>query len=292
MNDGLIRVGVSGWTHAPWRRVFYPAGLPQHQELRYAASQFRAIEVNATFYGPQRPETFTGWTEQVAPDFVFAVKAPRSITHVQRLRDIERPLASFFASGLLRLGLHLGPVLWQFPSNFRYDPERMDAFLRLLPRTAAEAADRGGKHADRFRAPSWWQPDVNRRLRHAVEIRHESFRCPGFIASLRAHNVALVCADSVAWPRLMDVTADFIYCRMHGSEEICASGYDNDALERWASRFRAWASGDEPADAERIGPKAHRRKRDVFVFFDNDLKVRAPANAMELIRRLRRPPPA
>jgi uncharacterized protein YecE (DUF72 family) len=284
---GIVRIGISGWTYAPWRGVFYPKGLKREHELEYAASQFRTIEINGTFYGLQRPDAFASWGDQVPADFVFSVKAPRFITHIHRLRDIEVPLANFLASGLLRLGIHLGPLLWQLPPNFRFDPERLEPFLRMLPHDTEAAAGLARKHDDRLRGPAWLDAGTNRRLRHAIEVRHDSFRCRAFIDLLRDHDVALVCADSVAWPRLMDVTSDFVYCRLHGSQELYASGYDNEALDAWAHRIRAWTAGEEAPDGDRVGVKARRRKRDVLVFFDNDMKARAPANALELIRRLR-----
>ena len=287
MSAGIIRVGVAGWTYAPWRGVFYPKGVKREQELAYAASQLRSIEINNTFYGMQRPEAFASWAEQVPAEFVFAVKAPRYITHILRLRDPQVALANFLASGVLRLGLHLGPILWQLPPNFPFDADRIAPFLKMLPHDTGHAAGLAREHDDKLRAPAWLEVDIRRPLRHALEIRHESFRCRAFIDLLREHNVALVCADSVKWPRLMDVTADFVYCRLHGSQELYASGYDNAALDEWGRRIRAWAAGEEPADAERVDGRARPRKRDVFVFFDNDKKVRAPANAMELIRRLR-----
>ena len=287
LSTGIIRVGISGWTYAPWRGVFYPKDVKREQELTYAASQVCTIEINGTFYGMQHPEAFGSWAEQVPANFVFAVKGPRYITHMLRLRDPLVPLANFFASGLLRLGPQLGPILWQFPPNFRFDPDRITPFLKLLPHDTGHASALARKHDDKLRAPAWLDVDIRRPLRHAFEIRHESFRCQAFIDLLRAHDVALVCADSVAWPCLMDVTSDFIYCRLHGSQELYSSGYDNAALDVWARRIKAWARGDEPADAIRVGGKARSRKRDVFVFFDNDRKVRAPANAMELVRRLR-----
>ncbi len=227
MTSGIIRVGIAGWTYEPWRGVFYPKGLKREQELEYAASQFRAIEINGTFYGMQKPASFAHWADQVPADFVFSVKAPRYITHILRLRDPLVPLANFIASGLLRLDLHLGPILWQFPPNFRFDHGRIEPFLRLLPQDTEAAAKLGTKHDGKLHAPAWLEVNSKRPLRHAFEIRHESFRCEAFIELLRAHNVALVCADSVQWPRLMDVTADFVYCRLHGSEELYASGYDN-----------------------------------------------------------------
>ena len=287
MNAGAIRVGTSGWIYAPWRGVFYPTEVRREQELAYAASRLRAIEINGTFYGMQTPDAFGSWAEQVPMDFVFAVKGPRYITHMLRLQDPQVALANFLASGLLRLGVHLGPILWQFPRNFRFDPPRVASFLKMLPHDTGHAAALGSKHDNKLRAPAWLDVDIRRPMRHAFEVRHESFRCQAFIDLLRANNVALVCADTVARTRLMDITSDFVYCRLLGSQEHYASGYDNAALDEWGQRIKAWAGGYEPEDAERVGSKARLRKRDVFVFFDNDKKVRAPANALELIRRLR-----
>ena len=287
MSAGIVRVGISGWTYAPWRGVFYPKGLKREAELAYAASHVRSIEINGTFYGMQRPEAFEGWAQQVPVDFMFAVKGPRYITHILRLKDPQVALANFIASGLLRLGVHLGPILWQFPPNFRFDEARVETFLKLLPHDTGAAAALGRKHDNKLRARPYLESDARRAMRHAFEVRHDSFRCAAFIDLLRTYDVALVCADSVAWPRLMDLTSDFVYCRLHGAEELYASGYDNAALDVWAARIRAWAHGSEPEDAERVSGKARPRKRDVFVYFDNDKKVRAPANAMELIRRLR-----
>ncbi|WP_428486472.1 DUF72 domain-containing protein [Rhodopila sp.] len=287
MTSGIIRIGISGWTYAPWRGGFYPRGLKREHELAYAASRFRAIEVNATFYGPQRPDTFANWADQVPANFVFTIKAPRFITHVRRLQDAEAPIASFIASGLLRLDIHLGPILWQLPANFRFDPVRLEPFLRLLPHDTKAAAELGRRYDTRSRAAEWLEVTSGRPLRHALESRHESFRSPDCIALLRAHDVALVCGHSVKWPRLRDLTSDFAYCRLQGSKELDANGYDNAALDELACRIKAWAAGEEAPEASRTGGVAHPRKRDVFVLFDNDLRVRAPANAMELIRRLR-----
>ncbi|MDR3538419.1 MAG: DUF72 domain-containing protein [Acetobacteraceae bacterium] len=269
--------------------MFYPKGLTQKRELEYAAQQFPSIEINGTFYGMQRPDSFAAWASQVPDDFVFAVKAPRFITHIRRLREIEAPLGNFIASGLLRLGSRLGPVLWQFPPQMRFSRERFEPFLAMLPHDTAEAVRLGEKHDSRLKAPAWLEVDRRRPIRHAVEIRHDSFRDPTFIALLRAHDVALVCADTVEWPRLMDVTSDFVYCRLHGSEELYASGYDDAALDAWATRVVAWARGGEPDDAERVGGAARRRRRrDVFLYFDNDMKVRAPTDARALEARVAR----
>jgi uncharacterized protein YecE (DUF72 family) len=283
---GDVRIGISGWTYAPWRGVFYPKGLPQKRELEYAAQQFRSIEINGTFYGMQRPDAFAAWAAQVPDDFVFAVKGPRFITHMKRLNQTEAPLANFIASGLLRLGSKLGPVLWQFPPNFRFDAERIEDFLKLLPHDTGSAASLGRNHDNRLKAPAWLKVEQQQQLRHAFEIRHDSFRDRAFVDLLRRYDVALVCADTVDWPLLMDVTSDFVYCRLHGSEELYASGYDDAALETWARRIAAWARGSEPDDAELVGPKARRQPRDVFVYFDNDQKVRAPVDAKALAERV------
>ncbi len=285
---GTIRIGLSGWTYARWRGVFYPKGLPHRQELAYAARRFRSIEINGTFYGLQRPEAFGRWRDETPDGFVFAVKGPRYITHMLKLRNVETPLANFLASGLLRLGPKLGPILWQFPVRMTFDPERFESFLAMLPRDTRQAAALARRHDARLSGRDWLDSDVEKPMRHAVEIRSKSFCTPAFIDLLRRYETALVCADTVEWPLLMDLAADFVYCRLHGSEELYASGYDDQALDRWASRVRAWVAGGEPDDAKRILPPTHPhpKGRDVFVFFDNDAKVRAPADAAGLAERL------
>jgi len=283
---GTVRIGISGWTYPPWRGVFYPKGLTQKCELEYATRQFSSLEINGTFYGMQRPDAFADWAERAPDGFVFAVKAPRYITHMRRLQDVATPLANFIASGLLRLGPKLGPILWQFPPSFRFDAERIETFLKLLPHDTEAAAEFGRRHDGRLKAPAWLKVDAARPMRHAFEIRHESFHEHAFIDLLRRYDVALVCADTVEWPRLMDVTSDFVYCRLHGSEELYASGYDAKSLDRWADRVAAWAKGEEPANAERVNGAARQRKRDVFVYFDNDIKVRAPFDAKALSERV------
>ena len=285
---GVIRVGISGWRYPGWRGVFYPNSLAQKNELAYAASKFGSIEINGTFYSLQRPERFAAWFDATPDDFTFALKGPRFITHMKKLRDVRTPLANFFASGPLRLGKKLGPILWQLPPNFAFDPERIAAFFELLPRDTEAASHLARRHDRKLKGRAWLKLDQPRALRYAIEIRHESFRNAEFITLLRKFDVALACADSVEWPMLMDVTSDFIYCRLHGSEVLYASGYDDDALEIWARRALAWASGREPEDAQRAigapGPK--RVRRDVFIYFDNDAKVRAPVDAQNLQAKL------
>lgn len=285
---GKVRIGISGWRYIPWRGVFYPEKLTQKKELAYASSIFRSIEINGTFYSLQRPEYFEAWAGETPDDFVFSVKAPRFITHIRRLRDAKTPLANFLASGIFRLGPKLGPILWQLPPNFKYDPARLEEFLKLLPHDTESAAALSKKHDKWMKGRAAMKPDAIRPLRHAIEIRHTTFATPEFIEMLRSYNVAVVCADTVEWPRMMDVTSDFMYCRLHGSEILYASGYTSEALDQWSGRVCSWARGGEPDDAERVVKSCGAKlpTRDVFVYFDNDVKVRAPFDAKSLTERV------
>ena len=252
---GSVRIGIAGWTYPPWRGVFYPKKLGQKNELAFASRAFHSIEINGTFYSLQRPENFAAWSDATPDDFVFAVKGPQFITHIKRLGDARAPLANFFASGLLRLGKKLGPILWQLPPNFKFDAKRIDTFFKMLPHDSKGAVGLARRHDKRVNGRSWLKTDADRPLRHAMEIRNPSFAVPEFIELLREHDVALVCGDSVEWPRLMDLTSDFVYCRLHGSEELYANGYDANSLDTWAARVAAWARGSEPANAERVSAK-------------------------------------
>ena len=284
---GDVRIGVSGWTYSPWRGAFYPKGLPQKRELAYAAAQFNALEINGTFYGMQVPQNFANWAAATPDDFVFAVKGPRFLTHMLQLTRAETPLANFFASGPLALGHKLGPILWQFPERFVFNRDRLVQFFELLPRTHRAAAALGERHDHRLRAPAHLDVADDLPLRHAIEIRSESFRDPAFIELLRRHDIALVCADTVDWPLLMDLTADFVYCRLHGSTELYQSRYSEAELDRWAARLEAWATGAVMTDGNFIVPPgSDARPRDVFVFFDNTDKLQAPDNARSLMQRL------
>jgi uncharacterized protein YecE (DUF72 family) len=286
---GTVRIGISGWTYAPWRGNFYPPGLLQADELSYASRQVDTIEINGTFYGLQRPDAFARWYDETPERFVFAVKGPRFITHIRRLREIETPLANFFASGVLRLAEKLGPVLWQFPPSFRFSAERLDHFFSLLPRDSDAGAALAEHHSEWLAERAWTKTAQRRELRHAIEIRHQSFLEPAFVELLRRHRVALVFADSVGWPYAEDVTADFVYLRLHGSEELYASGYSDEALDHFAARIKLWAAGREPNDVRLISTddaRADQVPRDVFAYFDNDAKVRAPVDARSLRTRL------
>lgn len=284
-----IRIGISGWTYAPWRGSFFPKGLSQKRELAYAAERVRSIEINGTFYSMQRPSSYAFWHDETPEDFVFAVKGPRFITHLKRLKDVLAPTANFFASGVLRLGPKLGPILWQLPPATRFDPERLSQFFDLLPRGTREAAVLARHHDHRLKARAWMRTDADRPIRHALEVRHPSFENAEFISLLRQHEIALVVADTAGkWPLMKDVTADFVYVRLHGDTELYASGYTPEALDRWAEHVSAWSSGDDAAGAKLFAPPLPRRKagRDVYVYFDNDVKTHAPFDAMNLAHRL------
>jgi uncharacterized protein YecE (DUF72 family) len=289
---GRVRIGISGWNYKGWRGKFYPPKLRQKDELAYAASLLPSIEINGTFYGLQRPSSFLTWVEQTPRDFEFAIKGSRYITHMLKLKNVEQALANFFASGPLALGPKLGPFLWQFPPQFAFNADRLEEFFNLLPQTTAAAAELARRHDDRLQGRAFTEPVRHRPLRHAVEIRHESFRSPEFMKLLRRYNIANVVADTVDWPRLMDVTSDFVYCRLHGSEVLYTSGYTDIDLELWATRIASWARGQ---DCDRTHPQNHfactdparpRAARDVYVYFDNDAKVYAPVDAQNLIQKV------
>jgi uncharacterized protein YecE (DUF72 family) len=285
-----VRIGISGWRYEPWRGQFYPGNLPQRRELEYASRVLSTIEINGSFYSLQRPECYSSWYADTPSEFVFAVKGGRFITHMLKLRNVEQALANFLASGLFNLKEKLGPILWQFPPIFKYDRPRLEPFLDMLPYDTRAACALARKRAAWMKGRTRLAIDENRELRHAIEIRHESFLDPSFIELLRAHNVALVIAETAGlWPMVHDITADFVYLRLHGDKELYRSGYSDKALERWARRIRAWSSGAEPDDARKVldrkPPSA--KERDVFCYFDNtDVKLRAPVDAQTLMRKL------
>jgi uncharacterized protein YecE (DUF72 family) len=287
---GNIYIGISGWRYKGWRGAFYPEKLPHRLELEFASQRFNTIELNGSFYSLQRPRSFNQWREQTPQHFVFSIKGSRYITHMLRLRNIEGALANFFAQGLLVFGPKLGPILWQLPPNFNFEPERLEDFFALLPRTLKQAADLARNHDERLKDRSWFDVSQDATLRHAIEIRHESFVNEKFIRLLRRYGIGLVVADTVEWPLLMDVTSNFVYCRLHGSEELYASGYEAKALDIWANRVVAWAQGGEVDNGRKASTRnaPRRKRRDVFVYFDNDMKVRAPFDAEQLSQRVTR----
>ncbi len=266
-----IRVGISGWTYPPWRKTFYPVGLPQKRELAHAANLLRTIEINGSFYALQKPASYRKWFTETPDDFMFSVKGGRFITHMKKLRGVETALANFFASGVLALEHKLGPLLWQLPPVLAFEPDRLTAFFELLPRTTVEAARLAEQHDELMRDRACTHTDADRPLRHVMEIRHDSYRDPAFPALLRAHDIGLVVADTAGkWPYLEEVTADLVYARLHGDAELYVSGYSDSALDAWVAKVRAWAA----------------QGHDVFVYFDNDVKVRAPFDAMSLAEKV------
>jgi uncharacterized protein YecE (DUF72 family) len=283
-----IHLGISGWNYESWRGIFYPDDLPKRQQLTYASRQFNSIEINASFYALQRPDTYHRWYEETPRDFCFALKGSRFITHNKKLQNVETPLANFLASGVLRLKEKLGPIIWQFSPHLTFDTQRRTAFLELLPRNTVEAARLGAKHDGRLHGRSWVHTDQKRRLRHALEVRHESFLVPAFARLARQYGTAIVFSDSADWPYTEELTAGYVYLRLHGSSKTYVSSYTDLALDCWAERIRTWQAAAQPSDALRLTDRQppRRQTRDVYVYFDNDQQGHAPNDARRLAERL------
>ncbi|HVO87271.1 MAG TPA: DUF72 domain-containing protein [Casimicrobiaceae bacterium] len=272
--------------YEPWRGVFYPDKLPQKRQLEYASRALTSIEINGSFYSLQKPESFARWHDETPDDFVFSVKAPKFITHVLKLDRAETPIANFVASGIARLGVKLGAILWQLPPSLRYDPDLIERFLAQLPHDSDEAAALARKHDGKVEGRAALDFVAGRPFRNALEVRNASFRDPSFIALLREYRVAPVVGDTAGrWPYMEDVTADFVYLRLHGDETVYPDGYTQPALERWKQRIDCWRAGGEPEDAVRAGNVAAPRlpSRDIYCYFDNDTKACAPRDAQRLI---------
>lgn len=282
-----LRIGISGWSYKPWKKVFYPADLPADEELDFASRQFNTIELNASFYRLQTPESYRDWRRRTPPGFVFAVKAPRFLTHVKRLKDLQEPFSVFLASGPLELDDKLGPFLWQLPPNFRYERERIEAFMADLPRHGADAVKIARQHAPLSTTKTF----ERQRLRHALEVRHPSFLNEDFIRLAREYGVAVVVSDGARrWPMIHDVTAGFMYLRLHGESKLYGGRYSDRSLADWAAKIDAWRNGTQLPEGTLILPEGApaRKSRDVYVYFDNDTKVDAPFDAHRLIERLDR----
>jgi uncharacterized protein YecE (DUF72 family) len=262
---GTIRVGIGGWTFEPWRGAFYPKGLAQKRELEYASRHLTSIEINGTYYGTQKAESFARWREETPEGFVFALKGPRFATNRRVLAEAGSSIERFFSSGVMNLKEKLGPVNWQFLPTKRYDPADFEAFLKLLPKSIE-----------------------GRKIRHVVEVRHESFRTAEFVELLRAYKTAVVLTDKDAFPQIPDVTSSFVYARLQRASKNKESGYPAQALDLWAQRASTWSKGKVPDGLEPLaGPeKEPPRSRDVFIYFINGFKPKAPAAAMALIERL------
>jgi uncharacterized protein YecE (DUF72 family) len=263
--SGHIRIGIGGWTFAPWRGAFYPDGLPHAKELAYASERLTSIEVNGTFYRSQTPATFRKWASEVPANFVFALKGPRFATNRRVLKEAGDSIKRFLDSGVSELGDHLGPLLWQFAPTKKFDAADFGGFLELLPNTF------GG-----------------RALRHVIEVRHDSFCSDEFMALLRAFAMPAVFTDHARYPNIADLTGDFVYARLQRGKDTVPTAYPPKELDAWAGRLRAWAEGKAPDDLPRIDATATPKAapRDVFAYVIHEGKIRAPAGAMELIARL------
>lgn len=260
----MIRVGIGGWTYEPWRGVFYPKGLAQSRELEHASRAVTSIEINGTYYSTQKPESFRKWAKETPDDFVFSVKAIRFATNRRVLADAGSSVDKFLASGITELGKKLGPILWQFMPTKKFDVEDFGAFLSHLPNTADGL-----------------------KLRHAVEVRHESFVTKEFVALARKHNVAIVLADSAKYPMIADITADFVYARLQQADAKVATGYTSAVIKKWAGLAKTWEGGGEPKDLPVLSAAPKTKKRDVFIYMINGAKERAPAAAMALLKDLK-----
>jgi uncharacterized protein YecE (DUF72 family) len=263
-------IGISGYDYARWRDSFYPPDVPRRSWLAFASRIYNSVELNGTFYSLKSPSIFERWASEVPDDnFVFAIKGGRFITHNLKLRNCATAMGNFFASGVLALGRKTGPFLWQLPASYRFDAERMDTFMRSLPRDSADGEAIACRHDERLRRGALVDAAERVPYRHAFEVRHPSYFCDEFYDILRAHNCAFVIADTAGkFDYAEEVTADFVYVRLHGSSALYASDYTDEELESWARKIRRWTSG--------------RNARDVYVYFDNDAKVHAPHNAMQL----------
>ena len=262
--SGRIYIGVGGWTFAPWRGVCYPEKLTQAKELQYASSKLTSIEINGTYYGSQKPESFRKWAREVPDGFVFSLKGPRFTTNRRVLAEASDSIKHFYNTGVLELGDRLGPVLWQFAPTKKFDGADFGKFLELLPREMD-----------------------GRKLRHVVEVRHASFCVPEFVALLKEFETPVVFAEHETYPAIADVAGDFVYARLQKGNDDIKTCYPPKQLDAWAKRLQLWADGGEPDDLPRVG-KNHAKKapRDVFAYVIHEGKVRAPAGAMELIERV------
>jgi uncharacterized protein YecE (DUF72 family) len=262
--SGAIRIGIGGWTYEPWRGTFYPDKLPQKRELEYASGKLSSIEINGTFYGSQKPETFAKWRDETPDDFIFSLKAPRFATNRSVLAEAGNTIKRFFAGGVMELKDKLGPINWQLLPTKEFDPPDIEAFLKLLPKEIA-----------------------GRPLRHVIEVRHESFRSADFVALAREHGIAVVIAADSSYPQIADITAPFVYVRIMGTKQTAESGYSDAALDLWAERAQAWASGAAIKGLDCVAPQpADGKPRDVYLYVISGHKVRNPAAAMSLLRRL------
>ncbi len=286
-----IRVGISGWTYAPWRGAFYPEGLRRSDELHFASRQFSTIEINGSFYSLQSPSSYAAWYQATPQGFVFSVKGGRYVTHIKRLHDARPALANFFASGIFALREKLGPILWQLPPTFRFEIDRLRAFFELLPRSTAEMEKLAKSHDSFLLGRSLVEAQHDAEPTYAVEVRHPSFLDARYVELLQEFSIASCIADSAGhFPTIENLTGPLVYVRLHGSQELYTSGYTPDELQYWCGRVLNWQRGRDAAEPRTIAvstPRCSHQARPVFVYFDNDAKVHAPFDAREFAERLR-----
>ena len=263
--SGTVRTGIGGWTFDPWEGTFYPEKLAKKRQLEYAAGRLKVIEVNGTYYGSQKPETFAKWASEVPDGFVFSLKASRYSTNRKVLGEAGESIERFLGQGIAELGPHLGPILWQFAPTKKFEPEDFEAFLKLLPGKLDGLS-----------------------LSHVVEVRHDSFKVPEFVALLSKYGVAPVCAEHFDYPMIPDVTADFVYARLQKGSDDLPECYPEKDMAAWAKRLQTWAAGGVPDDLPLIDPDhtPKRTPRDVFAFFIHEGKVNAPQGAMAMQARV------
>jgi uncharacterized protein YecE (DUF72 family) len=283
-----VYIGTSGWSYESWRGPFYPDGLRRGGELEHLARVLDSVEINAAFYRLQKPSDYRRWYEQTPAGFVFALKGSRFITHHKKLLDVGTPIANYFASGVLLLREKLGPIVWQFPERQRFDEGRLAAFLALLPRDTEAAARLAAQHDHRLNGRCWIETDRKRPIRHALEVRHESFVSPRFVRLARDAGVAIVVSHAGGWAMYDEPTAPFVYLRLHGAPDTYGSRYEDGELGDWARRIESWRRGERSRDIASITERAlpRHRTRDVYVYFDNDRYVHAPNDAVRLRRIL------
>lgn len=265
MTTGTIRAGIGGWTFAPWEGTFYPDDLPKKRQLEYASLQIPTIEVNGTYYGSQKPATYAKWGGETPEDFVFSLKGNRFVTNRKVLAEATESLERFIGSGITEIGGRLGPLVWQFAPTKKFDPEDFEGFLKLLP------GERDGI-----------------RLRHVLEVRHDTFVTPEFPALVRKYGAAICYAHHNTYPEMADITADFVYARLQRGKDEIPTAYSESELDTWAERAKLWAAGDQPDDLPLADPgfKPEQKPRDVFVYFIHEGKIRAPQAAQALMQRV------
>ena len=279
-----IFIGMSGWTHDCWRESFYPKDLSRAKQLAYASRKVSSIEINGTFYALQKPATFQKWYSETPDDFIFSIKAPKFITHVLRARECEEPLNTFLASGVLCLKEKLGPILWQFPPYMTLKDNRFEEFAKILPHTSIKAAELAKEHGAILNGRAWTEAGGMFKMRHAFEFRHPSFMKPEFIEMLKSYGIAVVFADSgKTSPYCEDLTSDFVYLRMHGFDH--KKGYSLSELKQLMKKIEIWSAGKQVKNAQTVSSgKPISGKKDVFVYFDNDITETAPTDALKLLK--------